>query len=365
MRAAVLREVGKPLAIEELEVEEPKTGEVGLKMVASGICHSDYSVAHGVLKTPLPCVLGHEGAGIIESVGPGVTHLEVGDHVIAVLSPSCDNCVMCNEGKPYLCAEMGKMLNYSAMLDGTTRLRLKGDSIHQMAGIASFAEHTVVPAGAAIKVPKDVPLESVCLIGCGVTTGTGAALNTADIVPGDSVAVVGCGGVGLSIIQGARIAGAEIIVAVDPVPEKLDLAKSLGATHGVDPSSQDPAKAVRAITGNGAHFSFEALGKIETIQIAFKMTRPTGTTVVVGMPSVRESLPLQVGSLFLEKKITGSAYGSAVPRRDVPKFIDYYRSGELKIDEMITKRIALDEVNNAFDEMSRGEGARSVIVYDE
>ncbi len=364
MKAAVLHEVGKPLVIEDIEIDPPKEGEVGVKIAASGICHSDYSVAHGVLLSPLPVVLGHEAAGVVEAVGPGVTGLEVGDHVIAALSPSCDRCVMCGENKPFLCSEMGKILSESSMLDGTTRLRRGTNRVHQMAGIASFAERAVIPAGAAIKIPKDVPLETVCLIGCGVTTGTGAALNTASIRPGDSVAVVGCGGVGLSIIQGARIAGAEIIVAVDPIAEKRDLALSVGATHGVDPFNEDAPRAVRKITGLGAHHAFEALGKLETIEAAYKMLRPSGTAVVVGMPPVRESVPVRVGGLFLEKKITGSAYGSAVPRRDIPKFVDYYQRGELKLDEMITQRIPLERVNDAFEEMGRGEGARSVIVYD-
>jgi Zn-dependent alcohol dehydrogenase len=364
MKAAVLHEIGKPLVIEELDIEPPREHEVGIKIAASGICHSDYSVAHGVLLSPLPVVLGHEAAGVVEAVGPGVTDLEIGDHVIASLSPSCDRCVMCGENKPFLCSQMGKVLNESSMLDGTTRLRRGIDSVHQMAGIASFAERAVIPAGAAIKIRKDVPLETVCLIGCGVTTGTGAALNTAKIESGDTVAVVGCGGVGLSIIQGARIAGASIIVAVDPIPEKRELALSLGATHGVDPFAEDAPRAVRKITGLGAHHAFEALGKLETIEAAYKMLRPTGTAIVVGMPPVRESVPVRVGGLFLEKKITGSAYGSAVPRRDIPKFVDYYKQGVLKLDEMITKRIPLEAVNEAFEEMGRGEGARSVIVYD-
>ena len=362
MRAAVLNQVGRPLEIEEIDIEAPKAGEVALRIVASGVCHSDYSVAHGVLHSPLPVVLGHEGAGVVEAVGEGVDTLEPGDHVIAALTPSCGSCPMCVEGKPFLCFQMGHTLGRSTLLDGTTRLRRGSERVHQLCGVASFAERAVIPAGAAIRVPREAPLEKVCLIGCGVTTGVGAVLNTARVEPGSSVAVIGCGGVGLSIVQGARIAAAATIIAIDPVAEKRELACHLGATHSLDPSAEDVAKAVRGITGFGVHYAFEALGRTETIEQAWSLLRPTGSAVVVGMPAAREELKLRVGGFFQQKGIMGSAYGSAVPRRDIPRYVELYQKGELELDALITRRISLEQVNEAFDDMERGRGARSVIL---
>lgn len=363
MKAAVLHQAGEPLRIEEVHIDPPKENEAAIRVVASGICHSDYSVAFGVLKSPMPVVLGHEGAGVVEAVGPGVTDLQVGDHVVAALTPSCGQCPMCVEHKPFLCVQMMATMGNGTMVDGTTRLNLGDRAVHQLCGVASFAERAVIPAGAAIKVSKDVPLETVCLVGCGVTTGVGAALNTAQVQPGTSVAVIGCGGVGLSIIQGARIAGATTIIAIDPVAEKRTLALSLGATHAIDPRVQDVAKAVREITFLGVHYAFEALGRIETIEQAWSLLRPTGQAIIVGMPSLRDEIKIRVSGFFQQKQITGSAYGSAAPRRDIPRFIDLYQKGELKLDPMITRRIRLDEVNDALAAMGRGEGARSVIVF--
>jgi Zn-dependent alcohol dehydrogenase len=271
---------------------------------------------------------------------------------------------MCQEGKPFLCREMGKLLWKGTMIDGTTRFRRNGEAVSHMCGVGSFSERSVLPAGSAIKVGGNAPLETVCLVGCGVTTGVGAAVNTANVEPGTSVAVIGCGGVGLSIIQGARINGAITIIAVDPVPEKRDLALSLGATHAIDPFEGDPARAVRKAAGGlGVHYAFEALGRTETIRQAWDMVRPRGRVIVVGMPSLTETLPLPPAGFLSEKRITGSAYGSAVPARDLPRFVEWYQDGRLKLDEMITKRIRLEDVNQALDEMTRGEGARSVIVY--
>lgn len=362
-KAAVLYEVGAPLQVEELELAAPKAGEVLIKMVASGICHSDYSFRYGVLETALPVVLGHEGAGIVQEVGPGVTNVAVGDHVVCALTPSCGECGMCKENKPYLCADMGRVLWKGCLLDGTTRFSKGSQAIHTLCAIGSFSEYSVIPAGSAIKVTKQAPLETVCLVGCGVTTGVGAALNTATIQPGNSVAIIGCGGVGLSVLQGCRIAGAETIIAIDPVPEKRALARSLGATHVIDPGAEDPVKAVRKLTNGGVHFAFEALGRTATIEQAWNMARLTGEAIIVGVPSPKDKVKLGVLGFFAERRMKGSAYGSSIPKRDIPRFVDLYLRGELKLDEMITKRITLEDVNQAFDEMSRGEGARSVITY--
>ena len=363
MKAAVLRALGEPLSIEDIDVDPPKENEVLVRVVASGICHSDYSVAHGILRSPMPVVLGHEGAGVVEEVGLGVTHVAAGDPIVASLSPNCDVCPMCREGKPYLCFQFSKVLRDSTQIDGTTRLHRGEERIHQLGALGSFAEYMVIPAGSAIKVREDAPLDTVCLIGCGVTTGVGAALNTVQIEPGQSVAVIGCGGVGLSIVQGARIAGANPIVAIDPVAEKRDLALSLGATHAIDPFNEDAQKAVRTLTGQGVHYAFEALGRAETIQQAHALVRPTGQAVIVGVPNLREPIAMPVAGFFAEKEIRGSAYGSSTPRRDIPKYVDFYKNGELKLDEIITRRIGLDEINSAFDAMGRGEGARTVITF--
>jgi S-(hydroxymethyl)glutathione dehydrogenase / alcohol dehydrogenase len=363
VKAAVLREIGKPLTIEEIEVDPPKANEVAIKVVASGVCHSDYSVMHGIVPPNLPVVCGHEAAGIVEEVGPGVTHVKPGDAVIASLLPSCGKCPFCAEGKPYLCTGTMATMGQMTMPDGTTRFRQGKDPVHAFCAIGSFAERAVLPVAQAIKIDAGVPLETVCLIGCAVTTGVGAALNTARVEAGSSVAVIGCGGVGLSIIQGARVAGASTIIAIDPVAEKREIAKKLGATDAIDPRSEDVRKAVRKLTGAGVHYAFEALGRTETIEQAWGLLRQGGTAVVVGVPKASDEAKLRVGGFMAEKRIMGSVYGSALPERDIPRFVDLYRKGKLDLDGMITRRIALEQVNEAFEQMGRGEGARSVIVY--
>ena len=361
MKAAVLHEVGAPLRIEELATEDPREHEVSVRVVASGVCHSDLSIANGTLRSPVPVVLGHELGGVVEALGPGVEGLAVGGNVIAALTPSCGSCPMCAEGRPNLCFQSVRPLNQSTMPDGTTRLRLGGKPVHQLCAVASFAERAVIPSGAAIRIDPDVPLDTACVIGCGVTTGLGAALNTATIREGQSVAVIGCGGVGLSIVQGARIAGAATIIAIEPVAAKRELAISMGATHAVDPGSEDVVKAVRGITRMGVHWAFEALGRTETIQQAWSLLRPAGMAVVVGMPSLKEELHLRMSGFFTERGVIGSVYGSSSPRRDIPKFVELYRKGELELERMITNRIPLEDVNLALDALHRGEGARTVI----
>ncbi|MFZ5652882.1 MAG: Zn-dependent alcohol dehydrogenase [Pseudomonadota bacterium] len=365
IKAAVLRAIDQPFQIEELELAPPKENEVLVRTVASGICHSDYSVAHGILRAPLPVVLGHEGAGIVEAVGPGVSHVKPGDKVIASLSPSCGKCSMCRESKEYMCSQMNKLLTDCTQLDGTTRHRtLSGEDVYALCGVGSFGEYMVMPAGSAIKVPDDTPLDKTCLIGCGVTTGAGAALNTAKVQWGESVAIIGCGGVGLSILQGARIAGASIIIAIDPMQEKRDLATKLGATHTINPFEEDPIARVKEITGGlGVHYAFEALGKVQTMQQTWGMIRPTGKAIIVGVASLDQSVKIPAAGLLAEYEIQGSCYGSSTPKRDIPRFVDLYKRGQLKLDEMITQRIGLADINRAFEEMGRGEGARSVIIY--
>ncbi len=340
IKAVVLRGIDQPFTIEEVELAPPKENEVLVKTTASGICHSDYSCVHGVLKVPLPIVLGHEGAGVVEAVGANVKHLKPGDKVIASLTPSCGECVMCKESKEYMCAEMGKLLTHCTQIDGTTRHTGKdGEPLFALCGVGSFGEYMVMPAGSAIKVPDDTPLESTCLIGCG--------------------------GVGLSIIQGARIGGATIIIAIDPMAEKRELALSLGATHAINPFEENTEQRVKEITGGlGVHYAFEALGRTQTMEQAWSLLRPTGRAIIVGVAALDQTITIPSGALLLECEIQGSCYGSSTPKKDIPRFVELFKSGELKLEEMITQRIGLSEINRAFEEMGRGEGARSVIMFD-
>jgi S-(hydroxymethyl)glutathione dehydrogenase/alcohol dehydrogenase len=362
-KAAVLEATGGSLRLAELEIAEPGANEIAIRVVACGLCHSDYSCIHGIVRVPLPVVLGHEAGGVVEAVGPGVTHLKAGDHVIVSLTPACGRCEFCVEEKPFLCSQMFATLGNCTMPDGTTRLSLGVTGVHQLGGIGGFAERAVVPAGCAVRVDADLPLDTICLIGCGVTTGVGAALNTAGVRPGTTVAVLGCGGVGLSVVQGARIAGAKTIVAVDPVPARRELAMTLGATHAVDPRGEESTRAVKKIVPGGVHYAFEVIGRPDTMAQAFAMVRPSGLAIVVGVTAPSDSVPIRAGGFQQQKAIVGSAYGSAVPRRDFPRFVDLYRKGELRLEPMITARIALEEVNEALAAMTRGEGARSVIQF--
>lgn len=361
MRAAVFFEPGKALEIRELSLDPPREGEARLRIAASGVCRSDLSVTTGTLRSPLPVVLGHEAAGEVLETGPGVDGLAVGDRVIVSLSPECGECLFCREGRPNLCVQMAPGVMNSSMLDGTTRLRDGSDSIYQLCGIASFAEEAVVCARACIRVPDEVPLERACLLGCGVLTGVGAALNTAAIEPGMAVAVIGCGGVGLSAIQGARIAGAETIVAIDVVPEKLELARELGATHTLDGGSE-VRRELRKIARLGVHVAIEAIGRTETIETAWSLLRPGGLAVVVGMPKARETARIRVGGFFQEKRLAGCVYGGAQAKRDIPRLLDYVRSGELRLDPLVSHELPLEAAQQALDDIARGAGARHVLV---
>lgn len=362
MRAAVLDVIGGALNVQNIDIGAPQAGEALIRVVACGVCHSDYSFMHGILRGPVPVVLGHEAGGIVEVVGPGVEGLAPGDHVIAVLTPSCGHCEFCAEDKQFLCTASAPMIANSTMLDGTSRLRRGSEIVYQLCGIAGFAEKAIVPAGALIKIDRSVPLDVVCLIGCGVLTGVGAALNTAQVKANTTVAVMGCGGVGLAIIQGARIAGARQIIAIDPVAARRELAMSLGATHVADPAAGDIVKTVKKMTAGGVHYAFEAIGKVETIAQAFGMIRPSGVAIAVGVPSVSEEIKLRASGVLQNKTLVGSFYGSSVPSRDVPKLVELYKRGELKLDEMVTHRLPLERVNEAFELMVRGDGARAVIT---
>jgi len=366
-RAAVLTGLDQPLIIrDDVEVEAPRAGEIRIRVAACGVCRSDLSMQDGTLPIPMPAVLGHEASGIVQEVGEGVTDLVAGDHVVVSWVPQCGECFFCRRGQPQLCQAADVVLLAGGLLDGTPRLRLDGAPLFQMSGAGTFSDETVIPACAAVKVPHDLPMPVAALLGCGVLTGIGAALNTATIRPGDTVAVVGCGGVGLNVVQGARIAGAETIVAIDIHPAKLAVAEAFGATHTVDASQRDPANAVRDLTGQrGADVAFEVLGMGRTIEQTVDMTRRGGQAVLVGIPrlDVMLTLPAMLGVVLQERTIKGCWYGSSDIRRDVPRLVDLYRQGRLQLDELVSRQIDLSEVNQAFEAMKAGEVTRSVIVY--
>jgi S-(hydroxymethyl)glutathione dehydrogenase / alcohol dehydrogenase len=335
-------------------------------MGASGVCHSDLSVQNGTLMGVAPIVLGHEGAGVIEEVGEGVTSVKPGDHVVISWVPQCGECYFCQHGQGELCKAADASLASGGLLDGTPRFSWHGAPLSQMAASGTFSEVSVIPESGAVKIPDDVDMKVAALIGCGVLTGVGAALNTADIKKGDTVAVVGCGGVGLNVIQGARIAGVGEIIAIDMNETKLQMAKEFGATATINASQGDPVSQVMSMTDErGADVAFEVIGLGPTIDQTITMTRRGGQAILVGVPrmDVMVTIPAFLGLVLQEKTIKGCWYGSSNVQQDVPKLIDLYKKGELKLDELISREISLDEVNEAFDAMKTGEVARSVIVY--
>ena len=360
MKAAVLYEARTPLVVEELDIDEPGPGEVMVKMSASGVCHSDWHVVKGEwTHVPLPAVLGHEGAGVVEAVGPNVTHVEPGDHVILSWMPGCGVCEMCQKGWPNLCL---KDFTVSSGL----RVRSTGAEIGQMVGMGTFGAYQVVPDMAVVPIDRDVPMAQASLVGCGVMTGAGAAINTARVQPGATVAVFGCGGVGLNCIQGARIAGATTIIAVDLLDNKLDMSREFGATHTVNAAREDPVARIRELTGgHGAHYAFEAIGLVEAPFVqSIHCTRRRGVTVWVGHAPVNTSVTIDAQDLIMEKTVIASMYGSARPQIDFPRLLALYKAGQLKLDELVSRRFPVEEVNTAFEVLGRGEVARSVLVFD-
>lgn len=360
MKAAVLYEPNSPLKIEELELSEPGPGEVLVKVMASGVCHSDWHVVKGEwTHHQLPSVLGHEGAGIIEAVGPQVTNLQRGDHVILSWKTSCGLCEMCQKGWPNLC-------DNSPAPRAKPKVRTSGTVVNQMAGLGTFGSYTVVPEVAAVPIDKDIPFPQASLIGCGVTTGVGAAINTAKVQPGSTVAVFGCGGVGLNCIQGAALAGATTIIAVDMLENKLELAKEFGATHTVNASREEPVKRIQELSGGpGVHYAFEAIGLVEGPFVqSILCTRKRGITVWVGHAPVNTPVTIDARALMQEKTVIASMYGSARPHIDFPRLLTLYKAGKLKLDELITRRFPLEEINTAFEVLKKGEVARSVLSFD-
>lgn len=365
MKAAVCHQKDQPLRVEEVTLEPPRRDEVRVRMAATGVCHSDLSVVRGTIPMKLPCVLGHEGAGVVEEVGEGVAHLSRGDKVVLSWVTSCGRCFHCRLGQTHLC-EVGEQISRTnRMPDGSSRLRLDGVELNAFSALGALAEEAVVPANAAVKLPPDAPLDRCALLGCAVTTGVGAVFNTARVTPGSRVAVFGAGGVGLNVVQGAAIAGAERIVAVDTRPGKLEAAKAFGATDVVDASQGDPLPAIRQLTaGRGADYVFEAVGRKETIEQAVSATRRGGTCVVIGVGSPKESVALNVFGLpYFERRIVGCWYGSANVHVDVPKLLALHQAGKLKLDELVTRTYALEQVNDALADMASGANARGVVVF--
>jgi len=360
--AAVLYQPNTPLVIEELDLEDPADGEVLVKLTAAGVCRSDYHVMKGEWTSPLPVVLGHEGAGIVEGIGSGVKHVKVGDHVILNFRPNCGWCGHCVRGQPVLCS--GSDTPRNEMFSGGSRLSRNGETIHHFARTSCFSEYAVVQESGAVPVRHDMPLDKAALIGCSVMTGVGAVINTAKVEPGSSVVVLGCGGVGLNCVQGALLAGADRIIAVDIKQNKLDYAIEFGATDVINSSNQNPVDIVHEITGGGADFAFEALGLTETIEQAYESIRPGGKAVVVGMAPEDDNVSINALSLPRnEKVLMGSYYGSARPWIDLPRLVDLYLARRLRVDELVTRTYPLDEINVAYDALAQGDVARSIIVF--
>lgn len=365
-KTAVVYEHNQPVVVESLQLDNPQTHEVLIRLAASGVCHSDLSVVNDTIHYDPPVALGHEGAGVIEAVGDGVSYVRPGDHVVLSFVSYCGRCRMCQMDRVCLCT--GFTTRRGHLLDDTCRLHNKaGQPIPQMARIGTMSEYAVVPEQSLIKIAPHYPLEKAALVGCGVTTGVGAVLNTAKVEPGSWVAVIGTGGVGLNVIQGAVLASAERIIAVDLVAKKLDFAKSFGATDLVNASEVDPVEAVRELTrGQGVDYAFEVIGNPKTMEQAYAMVRRAGAAVIVGAAPQDAQVHIPAQELiFTEKHLMGSFYGSSVPRVDMPKLLSFYEEGKLKLDELITQTYRLEQINDAFADMEAGKNARGIILFDQ
>ncbi|MDM0111206.1 Zn-dependent alcohol dehydrogenase [Variovorax sp. J22R133] len=364
-KAVVFRGENLTVHVEDILVDPPGPGEVMIKMAACGVCHSDLSVTNGTLPLPAPIVLGHEGAGVIHQVGPGVTGLKVGDHVISSFVHTCGKCRYCVAGRANLCE--GGRTAPGTLFGGHRRTTdAKGEALNVMAACGVMAEYATLHENSVVKIVDDAPLDRCALIGCGVMTGWGAACNTAKVEPGSICVVFGAGGVGLSTIQGCQNAGATMIVAVDMLASKLEMAKTFGATHVVDASkSENLLKELRKLTGGGADYAFECVGYGEIVAQAYACLRNGGTAVAVGLASPSDTTTLRTASFaFEEKTLKGSFYGSTRPRIDFPRLVALYQAGKLKLDELITKRYRIEEAPQAFDDLAKGRNARGVIVFD-
>ncbi|HET9242490.1 MAG TPA: zinc-binding dehydrogenase [Gaiella sp.] len=368
IRAAVLERVGatqpyatsRPLSIEDVQLDDPVRGELLVRIEAAGVCHSDLSVVDGTRPRPVPMVLGHEAAGVVEAVGDGIADVEAGDHVVLAFVPACGACEACEAGRPALCAPAAAANAAGELLGGGSRLRRRSAPLHHHLGVSGFAERAVVARSSAVVVDRDVPLETAALLGCATLTGAGAVLNSAAVQPGESVAVFGLGGVGLAAVMAAVAVGAAPVIAVDPVPGKRALACELGATSAHDPV--DAPAAIREETRGGVRYAFEAAGHPRVLEAAYAATERGGTTVSMGLPDPTLQLRLPALSLVAEARtLVGSYMGSSVPQRDVPRFVELWRSGRLPVERLHSATVALDEVNEAMDALAAGEVVRQIV----
>lgn len=364
-RTAVIYAPGEAIRVEELELDPPKDHEVLVRMVAAGICHSDYHIIKGELPSYLPLALGHEGAGIVESVGPNVTNCKPGDHVVLTFIPSCGHCRYCTEGHSNLC-NMGAAILMGPQLDGTFRMHSETADVGQMCVISTFSEYTVVSDMSVVTIPDYYPLNRAVLVGCGVPTGVGAVIHRAKVEPGSTVMVIGCGGIGMNAVQAAAFAGARMVIAVDVNDFKLEKAKEFGATHTINSTRDDPVVISRDLTwGEGVDYAFEAIATPATIGQAYACTGKNGTVCVIGLtPATAESIPIPPLDLVLfQKTLMGTLYGDSQPRYDIPNLLKMYGAGKLKLDELVTNTYTLDQVNEAYADMINGKNIRGVIEF--
>jgi alcohol dehydrogenase len=372
IKAAVIRQMGlpqpyaqsKPLSIEEVELDQPGEREVLVKVEAAGLCHSDLSTVNADRPRQMPMVLGHEAAGEVVEIGPGVHDLQIGDHVVMVFAPSCGECVACKEGHPGRCEPGQKSNGAGTLLGGSIRLSQNGKPVHHHVGVSAFAEYCVVNRGSLVKIDKALPFDEAALFGCAVLTGVGAALNTAQVFPGARVGVVGLGGVGLNAMFGARVAGASQVVALDIHDDKLELAKKLGATDVVNAKDADAVQKVKDLTQGGVDFGFEMAGSVQAMELAYRITRRGGTTVTAGLPHPDARWPLQHVNLTAEERtVKGSYVGSCVPPRDMPRYIELYRKGMLPVNTLMSDHIKLEQINEGFDQLASGHTVRQIITF--
>jgi S-(hydroxymethyl)glutathione dehydrogenase/alcohol dehydrogenase len=361
IKAAVFRQINQDLSLEDIDVADPGPEEVLVKTMACGVCHSDLHVVHGGVASPTPAVLGHEPAGIVVAVGAAVRNVAVGDHVIACTSLFCGACAQCVQGRTHLCVDRGASQRPA---DGTPRLSQGGSMVHAFVDLGGFAEAMLLHHRAVVKIDKDIPFDRAALVGCAVTTGVGAALNTAQVVPGSSVVVFGAGGVGISVIQGARIAGARQIIAVDLMAQKLETARRFGATDVINPEGLDVVKTIKKMTKGGADYAFEAVGVPKLLEQAFYCLAPRGTAILVGAIPAGQTVNLNPGHFFQEKRIMGCMMGSNRFTLDAPRYLDFYRQGRLDLDGMVTRHEKLENISEAFRAMTAGEVTRTVLTFD-
>lgn len=361
-KAAVLHKTQTPLQIESVEIKEIKPTDVLVRLHASGLCHTDLEVIQGQLAYPLPIILGHEGAGVVEAVGEDVIDLKIGDHVICSWNPSCGSCFYCNQDQPILCEPLTLHQPAGHLMDGTSRYLIHGEKLHHFSVVSSHAQYCVVPQSGAIAVNKSIGFDQACLIGCGVMTGVGAAVRYAQVQEGSNVLVIGCGAVGLNVLQGARLQKAKTIIGLDRMPDRKLLCETMGATHFIQADNSNILPMIKDLTnGRGADYVFECAGNEQSLRLSLESLRPGGQLVILGKTQVNQDVKFRFGSLMGEKRIVRSSYGGARPHRDFPWLVDLYLKGDLLLDELITYRLPLENINQGFDAMSRGEVLRAVV----